>query len=82
MEQERSTDHGCFLPVVLAAGVLLADCIAGADCVSVCVVDPAAFPDPGNRGAWSSGVFAGTVLPAGANIARPARHLKMWPGEI
>ena len=76
MQQERSTDHGCFLPVVPAVDILLADCIAGADCLSVRVVDFAAFPDPGNRGAWRSGVSEGAVLPPGQDSARPARHLK------
>ena len=81
MQQERSTDHGCFLPVVLAAGILLADCAAGADCLSICVADSAAFPDPGNSRARRTGVLEGSILPAGADLARAARHLNTASAE-
>ena len=80
--QERSTDHGCVLPVVSAAGLLLADCVSGADRVSVCVADSVAVPDRGHRGTWSVGVFAGSVLPAGEDFARTARHLKTTEIEV
>src|SRR5207249_2683155 len=76
MTQERSTDYGCVLPVVPAAGFLLADCVAGADRVSVCVADAVAIPDCRNRGTRGSGVLAGVVLAAGEDLARAARDLK------
>ena len=67
--------------MVHPVGPLLAVGIAGADRLSVRVVDSAAFPNRGDRCAWSSGVSEGAVLPAGADIAWAARDLKSAPSE-
>ena len=80
--QQRLTDDGCFLRVVSVAGVLLADCVAGVDCLSVCLADSAAVPDRGDCRAWSFGVSKGAFLPPCADIAWAARDLKTGGTEV
>jgi len=54
------------------AGDLLAAGVAGADSVSVGVVDSAAVPDCGDRGRWSAGVAKGNIVFAWEDFARAA----------